>query len=143
MFRRKLLALPLVLTAFIGIAPAHALNYRICTIPAGGSTFTLTPNSATSGLWRWDFDFRSCIGDQNAPVSGTIQGGYLGVPCVAMVLTGQHSGAIVGGVTGPAVGTLTAVLGGGYYLQESLLVLSFAPGCTTASADAVQVHVVP
>lgn len=142
MRKTRLLAVPLALTAFVGTSPAYAQGVRICEIEAANSTMTFTPTSSTSGNWTWDFNGRVCLGADGAPSIGHHSGGYLGSPCVAMVLTGGSNGVIALGALGLGVGVLHSGPGTGYIAVESVVTLSFNDTCTEASVQAVQVHVV-
>lgn len=140
--KTKLLALPLILTAFVGTSPAHAQGVRVCEIEAENSQMTFTPSSATSGTWTWVYSDRVCLGADGSPATGNLEGGFVGSPCIGMVLTGEANGVITGDLNGQGVGVLHAGPGTGYIAVESVLTLEYFFDCTIARVAALQVHVV-
>lgn len=149
--RRSLLALPILVLALAGTTPAHALDYRVCTIndddPSQTNYIVFTYNDFTSGSWQWTIGGRRCIGNTGAPANLILSGTYAGNPCLSTVLTGDVIGVVTPGVAGTAVAVTHAGPHTTYYAIDGVHVLRFG-GCNPdggnfAVVDTVQVHLLP
>jgi hypothetical protein len=149
----KRFALPLALAACLPFAstPTHAVEGRV-RICVQDVTFTFSPaltTGVTSGTVAFDRYAVTCTdisasgsiistwNDPNADVV-PLRAGYLGT-CLAVAMTGDVNGAIVGGTAGLSVHTTTS---GTYVARADVFALTpSCPTTTTMSGTWVRTYV--